>query len=365
MTTLSALIQHLESFAPPALQESYDNSGLITGSPEWEVNGVLVTLDCTEEVVQEAISKGCNVVVAHHPIVFSGLKRLNGKNYIERTVIKAIQNNIAIYAIHTNLDNVRAGVNKKIADRLGLRSTKVLAPKRGILRKLVTFAPMDNAEPVRMALFAAGAGSIGHYDQCSFNLNGTGTFRPGLEANPVLGQRGSMHAEQEVRIEVVYEFWKEAAILKALRAAHPYDEIAYDLYPLENTLQDAGAGMIGELENPMDEAGFLHFLKEAMKTGMVRHTRYLGKKVKKIAVCGGSGSFLLNDAKRAGADVLVTADFKYHQFFDAENQLIIADIGHFESEQFTGELLSDLISEKFPTFAVRLTEVNTNPVHYL
>ena len=365
MTRINSLIKQLESFAPPALQESYDNCGLITGTPEMEVKGIMVSLDCTEEVIDDAIANNCNVIIAHHPIVFSGLKKLNGKNYIERTVIKAVKHDIAIYAIHTNLDNVRTGVNAMIASKLGLIQTHVLAPKKGLLRKLIFFCPSSHVAIVREAVFNAGAGNIGKYDQCSFRITGSGSFRPGPDAQPFKGEKGVLHDELEERIEVIYEFWKESAILQAMREKHPYEEIAYDLYQLENALQDTGAGLVGEFENPMEEAEFLHFLKLKMKTGSVRHTRFLGKKVKRVAVCGGSGSFLLNDAKKSGADVLVTADFKYHQFFDAENQLIIADIGHYESEQFTSELLCDLIREKFPTFAVQITGVNTNPVHYL
>jgi dinuclear metal center YbgI/SA1388 family protein len=365
MTKLYSLIAHLESIAPPALQENYDNCGLITGTSDMEVKGVIISLDCTEQVIEDAIANDCNVIVSHHPIVFSGLKKLNGKNYIERTVIKAIKNDIAIYAIHTNLDNVRTGVNAMIAAKLGLLRTQVLAPKKGLLRKLVFFCPSSHATAVREAVFNAGAGNIGKYDQCSFRITGSGSFRPGPDAQPFKGEKGVLYDEVEERIEVIYEFWKEATILQAMRDKHPYEEIAYDLYQLENALQDVGSGLIGELENPMEELEFLHFLKTRMKTGTIRYTNLLGKKVKKIAICGGSGSFLLQDAKRVGADVLVTADFKYHQFFDAENQLVIADIGHYESEQFTGQLLCDRILEKFTTFAVRLTKVNTNPVHYL
>ena len=365
MTHLHELIAHLEAFAPPSLQESYDNSGLIVGDPKTEVKGVLIALDCIEAVVDEAISTGCNVIVAHHPIVFSGMKRFNGKNYVERTVMKAIKNDIAIYAIHTNLDNVRLGVNRKIAERLGLSNLRILSPKRGLLRKLVTFVPLAEAETARKALFAAGAGGIGNYDECSFNLTGTGSFRPNEAANPTVGELNIHQRVEEERMEVIFESWKEAAVLAALRKSMTYEEIAYDIYSLENAHQMVGAGMIGELENPVAEQEFLLHVKKSMQTGCVRHTRLTGKMVIKVAICGGSGSFLLNDAKKAGADIFVTADFKYHEFFDAEEALVIADIGHFESEQFTGELIHSLILEKFTTFAVRLTGVNTNPLQYL
>lgn len=365
MTTLHELIAHLEQFAPPSLQESYDNSGLIVGHPATEVKGVLISLDCTEAVVDEALSTGCNIIVAHHPIVFSGMKRFNGKNYVERTVMKAIKHDVAIYAIHTNLDNVRHGVNRKIAERIGLVNLRVLAPKRGLLRKLVVFVPLAEAEAVRSALFSAGAGTIGKYDECSFGMAGMGSYRALDGANPAIGKVGEHHREPEERIEVIFEAWKEQAVLAGMRKSMSYEEIAYDIYSLENTHQGIGAGMIGELPSPVSELEFLQHVKKTMQAGCVRYTPLTGKTVKKVAICGGSGSFLLNDAKKAGADVFVTADFKYHEFFDAEGSLVIADIGHFESEQFTGELIHSLILEKFTTFAVRLTGVNTNPLHYL
>jgi dinuclear metal center YbgI/SA1388 family protein len=363
--SIGDVIQCIEAFAPPRYQESYDNAGLLVGDAAAPVTGVLICLDSTEAVVDEAIRLGCNLIVAHHPLVFSGLKRFTGKTYIERVVMSAIRNSVAIYAAHTNLDNVAAGVNARIAERIGLLDTKVLAPKRGLLRKLVTFAPEQKAEDVRQALFGAGAGHISRYDACSFNVNGTGTFRAGEGANPAVGQVGVLHYEPETRIEVIFPFDRESVILKALFEAHPYEEVAYDIYNLENQHNEIGSGLIGRLPEPMDPREFLLGLKSRMQTEVIRHTRLLDRKVEKIAVCGGSGSFLLSDARRQGADVLVTADFKYHQFFDAEDDIIIADIGHYESEQFTGTLFQDLIRKNFTTFAVRLTEVRTNPVHYL
>jgi dinuclear metal center YbgI/SA1388 family protein len=363
--SIAEVIAHLDSFAHPSLQESYDNSGLLVGDAADPVHGIVVSLDCTEAVVEEAAANGCNLIVAHHPIVFGGIKRLNGANYIERTVITAIRKGIAIYAIHTNLDNVRDGVNRMIAARLGLTNLRVLAPKSGMLRKLVTFAPKANAAEVRSALFAAGAGKIGNYDSCSFNLEGTGTFRAAPGADPFVGKIGQLHEEREERIEVVFEKWKQGGILTALRGSHPYEEVAFDIYSLENQHPGIGSGLIGELPEPVSEADFLQKIKKNMAAGCLRHTSLLGKPVRKVAVCGGSGSFLLNDAKKAGADVFLTADFKYHQFFDADGNIVIADIGHYESEQYTIGLLKDLIVEKFATFAVRSTGVNTNPVHYL
>lgn len=354
----------LEAIAPPSYQESYDNSGLITGNKEQEVKAALICLDSTEEVIDEAIQTGCNMVIAHHPIVFGGLKKINGKNYVERVIIKAIKNDIAVYACHTNLDNVAAGVNKKIADKLGLKHTKILSPKGGLLKKLVTYVPEKDAEKVREALFSNGCGAIGNYDSCSFNLEGEGTFRGNEQTNPYVGEKGKLHREKEQRIETIYEVRNEGKVLKALLAAHPYEEVAYDLYSLSNSLKTAGSGMIGETAKPIDEQDFLKLLKNNMKAEIVRHTALLGKPVKKVAVCGGSGSFLLKDAIAAGADVFVTADFKYHQFFDSENKIVIADVGHYESEQFTSEIFYEVIRNKFPTFALHLSKINTNPINY-
>lgn len=359
------LIAHLEEIAPLNYQESYDNSGLIVGDVENEIKGVIVCLDSIEEVVEEAIEKNCNVIVAHHPIVFSGLKKITGKNYIERTVLKAIKNNIAIYAIHTNLDNVLSGVNAKIAEKLNLINTKILSPVQNDLRKLVTYAPMDVAKKIRLALFNSGAGSIGNYSHCSFNTEGEGTFLAGEGTSPFVGNIGEIHTERETRIEVVYPKNREDKIVSAMLAAHPYEEVAYDILLLGNKNVQFGAGIIGELEEGMAVEDFLRNLKKIMKTDCIRYTNPVKKKIKKVALCGGSGSFLLGNAMSKEADIFISGDFKYHQFFDAENKIIIADIGHFESEQFTIELLADVIKEKFTIFAVHLTEINTNPINYL
>ncbi len=359
------LTNYLESIAPSNYQESYDNSGLIVGNPNQSINKALVSLDCTEAIVDEAIATGSDIIISHHPIVFKGLKRFNGSNYVERVVMKAIANNIALYAIHTNLDSIATGVNAKICDKIGLNNCKILAPKNGILKKLCFFVPIASAEAVKNAIFNAGAGEIGNYSNCSFSVSGEGTFKANDNANPYVGEKNQTHKEQEQRLEVVYPAPAESKILKALLTTHPYEVVAYDIYSLDNKHQEVGAGMVGELSEEMDAIDFLKHLKTAMDLNVIRHTEILPKKIKRVAVCGGSGSFLLNNAIRANADVFVTADFKYHEFFDAEDKLIIADIGHFESEQFTQELLLDIITEKFPNFAIRLTENNTNPIKYL
>lgn len=364
MTKIRQVIDYIESFAPLSLQEPYDNAGLLVGNDSLDVTGVLVCLDSTEEIIDEAVKHGCNLIIAHHPIIFLGLKKLNGKNYIERTVIKAIQKNVAIYATHTNLDNVHNGVNDMICQRLGLVNRKILQPRPNQLKKLVTFCPKDAGEKVRQALFEAGSGRIGNYDECSFNTEGVGTFRALPGATPKVGTLNIQHHENEIRIESIYESHRESGILTALRQAHPYEEIAYDIYNLDNQHQLIGSGMVGELNEPIDEKQFISHVKLAMNCEVIRHTSLLRKPVTKVAVCGGSGSFLLNQAIRAGAQFFITADFKYHQFFDADHRIVIADIGHYESEQFTQDLLIDLLKKKFSTFALRLTELNTNPIRY-
>ena len=365
--TVKDLCDSLQEWAPLSYQEKYDNSGLLTGSSSDDIKGVLVTLDCTEQVVEEAILLGCNVIIAHHPIIFSGLKSITGKNYVERTIILAIKYQIAIYAIHTNLDNVIDGVNSKIVQRLGLKNVSVLLPKNDqtMLKKLVTYCPTEASEKVKQALFDAGAGSIGNYDECSFSSSGTGTFRPLEGSEPYLGKMGERESAQEEKIELVFLPHFQNAIVHALKVAHPYEEVAFQIVSTDNTLPQVGGGIIGELEKEMDEKDFLVFLKSAMNTACVRYSPLRGKSIKKVAACGGSGSFLLKNAIYAGADVFVTGDFKYHQFFDSENRIIIADIGHYESEQYTKELIFEYLNKKSIKFALHLSKVNTNPVNYL
>ena len=360
------LTQFLDRIAPPQFQENYDNAGLIVGNPTADITGVLVCLDSTESVVAEAVERGCNVVVAHHPIVFRGLKRLTGKTYVERTIIAAIKNDVAIFATHTNLDSVlRSGVNGKICEKLGLQNPKILAPKKQTLMKLTTFCPISANNKVLSALYAAGAGQIGDYKNCSFRTEGVGSFTPTGAANPTIGARDQAEEVAETRLEVILPAHLEAKILAALRAAHPYEEVAYYLQTLENENLEVGSGMIGTLHEPMNALDFLEFVKKQMNAGVVKFTDPLSKMVEKVAVCGGSGGFLLQNAIAAGADVFVTADYKYHEFFDADGKIIIADIGHFESEQFTIDLLEKLLRDEFQNLTVFPTKTRTNPVNYL
>ncbi|RCR66518.1 Nif3-like dinuclear metal center hexameric protein [Larkinella punicea] len=370
--TIRDITTCLEAWAPLAYQESYDNAGLIVGDAAAEVTGILVTLDVTEAVVEEAIRKNCNLIVAHHPIVFRGLKKFNGRNYVERVVIKAIKNDVALYAAHTNLDNIAGGVSFRIADQLGLQKVRILAPKSDVLMKLVTFVPNEQEGPafkeatqtVLNALYEAGVGQIGQYDHCSFRTEGTGTFRGNDTSKPALGKSGEDTRAYENRIEAIFPAYLQPKVLAALRKAHPYEEVAYYLTALTNENQEVGSGAVGELPEPLSEVDFLAHLKTQMNLSVIRHTALRGLPVRRVAVCGGAGGFLLNDALKAGADVFITADYKYHEFFDADSRIIIADIGHYESEVFTKDLIQQYLLKKNDTFAVILSEIDTNPVLY-
>jgi dinuclear metal center YbgI/SA1388 family protein len=358
------IINELESFAPTAYAEDFDNVGLLTGSPDAEVTGILVTLDTLEAVVEEAMTNNCNLIVSFHPIIFSGLKKLTGRNYVERTVLKAIKNDIAIYAIHTALDNSFKGVNDMICEQLGLKNRKILIPQSGSIKKLLTFVPKQNAAEVREALFAAGAGSIGNYDHCSFNLIGSGSFRGNEESNPVMGRKGEIHYEEETQIGITFPKHLERSVLNALFESHPYEEVAYEITTLENKNQHIGMGMIGELEEEAPEMAFLEQVKKIFGTGCIRHSALLQKPVKKVAVLGGSGSFAIGNAAAAGADIYLTADLKYHDFYKAGQKLVLADIGHYESEQYTKNLLAAFLKKNFANFAIVLSNTNTNPIKY-
>lgn len=361
---IAEIIQTIEDFAPLSYQESYDNAGLLIGDKMSTCTGVLICIDVLEAVLDEAIRKKCNLIVAHHPIVFSGLKKINGNNYIERIVLKAIKNDIAIYACHTNIDNVQNGVNAIIADRLGLINRRVLLPSKNVLKKLYTYVPEVNKAMLMDQLFAAGAGNIANYSECSFSVAGVGTFKGNAQSNPVLGKKNVRSVEAEHKIEVIFPKHLESKIIKTLLHYHPYEEVAYEVISLDNHYQQVGSGMIAELKTALPTKAFLAMLKQEMKAKCIRHTSLVKKKIKRVALCGGAGSFLLPNAIAQEADIFISGDFKYHQFFDADNQIIIADIGHFESEQFTVQLFNKIISEKFPTFAVRISTINTNPINY-
>ncbi|WP_224483563.1 Nif3-like dinuclear metal center hexameric protein [Robertkochia aurantiaca] len=355
----------MQSWAPLNYAEDFDNVGLLVGDPDRELKGILVTLDTLEATVDEAIEKNCNLIISFHPIIFKGLKSLTGKTYVERTVIRAIQNDIAIYAVHTALDNHFQGVNAMICNKLGLINRKVLIPQQHTIKKLQTYVPDDHAESLRTALFEAGAGNIGNYDHCSFNLQGTGTFRGGEGSDPVVGKKGELHFEKETQLNITYPKHAEGRILKALKETHPYEEVAYEIYGLDNSNQHIGLGMTGDLPEAMNESSFLKDITQQMNTPGLRHSALRSKPVKKVAVLGGSGAFAIEQAIAAGADVFVTADLKYHDFYRAEGKIVLADIGHYESEQFTKELIVKYLTKKITNFAVVLSTCNTNPVKYL
>ena len=358
------LTQVLEQFSPLALQEEYDNSGLIIGDPEAMVKNVLITLDITEKVLDEAMEKNCNLVISHHPLIFRGIKRFVGEDTAQRLTVKSIRNDIAIYALHTNLDNAVRGLNAYVCDILGLKKCRILTRAKGLLSKLVTFCPLDHSDRLRQALFDAGAGHIGNYDCCSYSLSGQGTFRASDEANPFVGEKNQVHREAEDRIEVIFPRYLENPILTALLETHPYEEVAYDIYPLSNTAAFAGSGMTGELEQAIDGKQFIDQVKQKMGLPILRHSELSVHSVRKVTICTGSGAFLIPEAKKSGTDIFLTADLKYHDFFEATPQFLLADIGHYESERYAKDLIYGILIKKFPTFAFLISEINTNPVHY-
>jgi len=362
---LKDIICEIEKIAPLNYQENYDNSGLIIGSLHDKINKVLICFDVTMEVLDEAVKKKCNLIISHHPLIFEGLKKINNYSQTGEIIIKAIKKNIAIYAAHTNLDNSSLGINKILSDKIGLINTKILMPQNGVLKKLVTFCPIEKSEVVRTAIFKAGAGHLGAYDCCSFNCKGKGSFRASDKANPFVGEKNKLHFEEEVRIETIYPLHLERSIIQALLKAHPYEEVAYDIYTLNNQYQNSGAGMLGEIIIPMNEIDFLEILKGKLNLKCLKHNKLYGKMIKKVAVCGGSGSFLINEAMAQKADILITSEFKYNHFIDTQNKIIIADIGHYESEHFAKELIKSILIKKFPKFALEISELEINPVFYL
>lgn len=363
--TVQDICRSLEEIAPLAFQESYDNAGLLIGNRNTELTGVLLCIDVTEEVISEAITKKCNMIISHHPLIFKGLKSITGKNNIEQTILVAIKNDIAIYACHTNIDAAPNGVSHKMADKLGLKNISVLEAKKDALMKLITYVPNNKLEEVRVALFEAGAGVIGNYDCCSYNSEGYGTFRGNENANPYVGEKGKLHTEGESRLEVIFPFYLKSKLTKCLLNSHPYEEPAFDLIPLANEWKNVGSGVIGDLPDEMNEKEFLLYLKKSFKLETLRYASKSSSTFKRIALCGGSGADLIKHAKSKNADAYISGDIKYHDFFLGENQMLIADIGHFESEQFTKEIFFEKLTKNFPTFAIHFSVINTNPIKYL
>jgi dinuclear metal center YbgI/SA1388 family protein len=361
---VSELVRHIEQLAPPSLQEAYDNAGLIYGNPEMELTGVLIALDATEAVIEEAIRKNCNLVLSHHPIVFSGLKRINEKHYVDRALVKAIRHQIALYACHTNLDNTIHGVNGAIAAAFDLQQVSILAPKSGQFIQLSVYVPNTHLDQVKSALFEAGAGKLGNYAACSFSSTGLGSFTPIEGAQPHIGSLGIHTTVEETKLELIFPVWAQSKVVQALHQAHPYETPAYNLFTINNVNPEIGSGVMGYLPKAISELDWLAQVAKTCQVPVVRHSPLLGKQIEKIAICGGAGSFLIKQAQSLGADALLTADLKYHEFFEANNQILLTDPGHFESEHFTIDLLYKIIQEKFPTFAVLKSSIRTNPVHY-
>nr|WP_185154606.1 Nif3-like dinuclear metal center hexameric protein [Dysgonomonas sp. 511] len=362
---IKEILHAIEQVAPMPLQESFDNSGVQVGDVNQEAKGAIVCIDVTEAVMDEAIAMGCNLVISHHPLAFRSFKSLTGKNYVERCLMKACKYDIVVYAAHTNLDNAAEGINRYLADMLGLQHIRILEPQKGKLLKLVTFVPHSHAELVRNTLFNIGAGSIGNYDWCSYNVQGEGTFRAGEDTTPFVGEQGVLHTEAETRIEVVLPVYKQSEALRALISVHPYEEPAYDFYALENVWEKAGSGVVGTLPEEMEEEDFLYFLKDTFHLNTIQHSAFRGKPVRDVALCSGSGAFLTPKAISYSADVFITGEAKYNDFYDVENKLLLAVVGHYESEVFTKNIFYDIITKKYPTFAVYMSGFDVNPVNYL
>ena len=362
---LKEFCSFLDSAVPLSFQEGYDNSGLQVGLPDKEINSGLITLDVTGEVLDEAGYAGCDIIISHHPLIFNGIKRLSGQSFTEKILLKAIKQDIAIYSAHTNLDVMQNGVSRKMAEKLNLKDIKVLSPLKKRVLKLVTYIPEKHFDKVKEAIFASGAGVTGNYDNCSFFVTGTGSFRGGENSNPFVGEKGKIHFEKEIRFETVFFSHLKDKIINALLEAHPYEEVAYDIYQLENENINIGSGCTGVFSEQIEEMDFLKLVSSVFNARGIRYSKLTGNKIRKVAVCGGAGISLLNDAIVSGSDAFVTADVKYHGFFETENKILLADIGHYESEKFSAEILYDLIIKKFPTFALRFSEINTNPINYL
>lgn len=362
--TIKDVISKIEKRISISQAEDFDNVGLLCGLPERNVSGILVCHDALENVVEEAIVKNCNLIVCFHPIIFSGLKSLTGKNYVERAVLKAIENKIAIYAIHTAWDNDFFGVNAGICNHLGLKNLNILQPKKNNLKQLNVYVPKDHSENLKEALFDAKAGNIGFYDECSFTTEGSGTFRPIAGSKPFSGEQNVRENADEVMISVIFESFKQNQIVSEMKSAHPYEEVAHQIISLDNENQYSGLGMFGEFETEMDEAEFLKFVKDKFNLEIIKHSDFTGKKIKRVGVLGGSGASGIKSALAKKCDAYLTGDLKYHDYFLAESKMLLCDIGHYESEQFVGEQLFEILSQNFSTFAVLKSSEKTNPVNY-
>ena len=354
----------LSEWAPLTYAEEFDNVGLLVGNENATCQQAMITHDVSEEVVEEAILNKCELIICFHPIIFSGLKSITGKNYVEKTVIKAIENKIAIYAIHTALDNHRYGISYQLGKTLGLVNQQILIPKTDTLLHLNTYVPGDHKETVLAALHAAGAGELGNYSETSFSVTGQGSYKGNELSQPAIGEKNKSTTTTEEKLSLIVPQHSKNKVIKALMDTHPYESIAYELTATLNSNPTLGMGSVGELPEVMPSMTFLTHMKKTLGVPFIRHSISTKKEIKKVAVLGGSGSFCIDAAIRNGADALVTADLKYHDFFKVENDLLLVDAGHYETEHFTKKLIHEYLTKKMPNFAFTLSEVNTNPVKY-
>lgn len=361
---ISEITGAIEKYAPLWLQEEWDNAGLQVGDTDREATGAVLCVDATEAIVDEAIDRGVNLVISHHPLLFRGLKRITGRTATERIVAKALKHDIAIYSAHTNMDSAPGGVSWATGRRAGLTAMRTLVPQQGRLMKLAVFVPSAYSNAVSEALWNAGAGRMGNYDRCAYMTDGRGTYRPLPGADPAIGTVGQSHTEAETRIEVVFPTAISGRVVQAMLKAHPYEEPAFDLIPLANDITSAGLGVIGSLKTPMPASEYIAWVKQALGIGAIPYAGDARRMVHRVALCGGAGAEFIGNAIAAGADLYMCGDLKYHDFTTHADSIVLADIGHYESEQCTKEIFYDIIQKNFPNFATYYAEEDKNPISY-
>ncbi len=361
-STIGDLSSALESVAPSLYAESYDNVGLLVGRSEWKCEKVLVALDITEAVVQEAIEKGVQAIVAHHPVIFGGIQRLTGEDTAQRAIELAIKHSIALLACHTNLDAIEGGVSYRMAQAISLVNVRTLQPRSGLLWNLIVYVPAESAETLLEALWEAGAGKMGAYDECAFRSHGLGSFRPKEGAHPHNGVIGERAFADEIRLELLVPEGARKKVHQCMMEHHPYEEIAHSWLKHDGVHHSVGFGAIGQWD-ACDWPEAVRRIKTAFGVASFRHTMPIASDYRTVAVCGGAGADLLAQAKSQQAELFITSDITYHRYFGADDRLVFIDIGHWESEQHAMELLIDIVREKFPNFAVLKSETNTNPMH--
>jgi dinuclear metal center YbgI/SA1388 family protein len=368
MPTIRDIADALEQWAPPGSAQSYDNVGLQVGDASRSVERAVLALDCTPAVVEEAERQGAELIITHHPLLFQPLSAVTTDDYESAVALRLAEAGIALYSAHTNLDAAPGGVSFALAKRLGLTDVGFLDGFDETLYKLATFVPADHFDAVRSALADAGAGRIGDYEACAFAHEGTGFFRPGDAANPHIGTAGGdLESADEVKLEVEVARWDLGGVLGALQDAHPYEEVAYDVYPVQQKNSRAGLGAVGRLASPESLSDFLGRVADRLDAGSLRYAGPDEATVERVAVCGGAGSDFVGQALAAGADAYVTADVKYHEFFEALGpdgvpQLAFIDAGHYETEALTEALLRDWLADRFNDVDWQRTGVRTSPM---